>query len=167
MNKERLLKLADHLENGKLLHNKFDFRYLNGRMFEFANLTSINPCGSCGCALGELPAIFKEWEFSRKDNFRPRLINANDIARRIKRFLSFDDAEIFFDISPTECVILFNPYDDYEYFDENSNITPAKRGILQMKIHGEIFQSISPDSTKEDVANHIREFVRLKELETK
>lgn len=53
---ERLLKLATHLETGKLGHKVFDFGQYND---------SILPqCGTAGCALGECPIVFPdEWEF--------------------------------------------------------------------------------------------------------
>ena len=57
MNKERLLQLADHLENGKLGHEVFDFRIYNN---------AITPeCGTTGCAMGECPILWpNHWEWS-------------------------------------------------------------------------------------------------------
>lgn len=58
-----LRKLADHLLNGKLGHEKFRFSVINvdefGRM-----MTEPNSCGTLGCAMGELPILFPEdWVF--------------------------------------------------------------------------------------------------------
>lgn len=51
MNKERLLKLAEHLEVGELGHEVFDFTVYGG-------------CGFAGCALGECPTVFPDdWAF--------------------------------------------------------------------------------------------------------
>ncbi len=50
MNKERLLALADHLERGKLGHEKFDFGCYNN--------TDSNVCGTAGCGIGECPILF-------------------------------------------------------------------------------------------------------------
>lgn len=58
MNKERLLILADHLENGVLGHEKFDIKNWNIRKI------SENGCGTAGCAIDECPIVFPEfWEF--------------------------------------------------------------------------------------------------------
>lgn len=58
MHAERLLKLALHLEFGKLGHKKFNFAMLND---------SHGPvCGTMGCALGECPIAFPEdWTFEK------------------------------------------------------------------------------------------------------
>lgn len=58
----RLMALADHLRNGELGHEQFDFSCYNlegkGECAE-----SID-CGTNGCAMGELPIIFPEyWRF--------------------------------------------------------------------------------------------------------
>ncbi len=53
---ERLLKLATHLESGKLGHEVFDFSEYNN--------TQKPECGTSGCALGECPIAFPDdWEF--------------------------------------------------------------------------------------------------------
>ena len=51
---DRLNILWYHLKYGDLGHEKFDFgQYSNG----------INKCGTAGCALGECPTIWDEWEW--------------------------------------------------------------------------------------------------------
>ena len=59
--KRRLLKLAAHLETGKLGHEVFDFSTYNGRY-------SIGPhCRTRGCAIGECPIVWPfYWRFSRR-----------------------------------------------------------------------------------------------------
>lgn len=71
MHKERLLKLAEHLETGKLGHEVFDFSQFNN--------ANTNICGTAGCAIGECPVIWPdEWEFctvglpTLKDKYTPR-----------------------------------------------------------------------------------------------
>jgi hypothetical protein len=51
MNKERLLKLADHLETN-FGHDKFDFHVVT------EGARKANGCGTLGCAYGELPIAF-------------------------------------------------------------------------------------------------------------
>ena len=54
----RLLKLAQHLETGKLGHKDFDFNRINGGEFDERG------CGTLGCAIGELPIVFpSSWKF--------------------------------------------------------------------------------------------------------
>jgi hypothetical protein len=47
---DRLRILADHLINGKLGQDKFDFGVIHEK----------NGCGSIGCAMGELPYVFSD-----------------------------------------------------------------------------------------------------------
>jgi hypothetical protein len=47
---ERLLKLAGHIESGKLGHDRFDFGHISVKA----------ECGTLGCAMGELPFCFPE-----------------------------------------------------------------------------------------------------------
>ena len=95
MNKERLLKLADHLERGKLGHKKFDYSTFNG-----CDATA-HKCGTNGCAIGECPILFpNEWEFD-KDGV-PSLIESTG--------LTFGDINEFFELSLEEAEYLFVPY---------------------------------------------------------
>lgn len=58
MHAERLLKLAQHLETGKLGHDRFDFNYYNAKF----------NCGTAGCAIGECPTVFPDdWILSGAD----------------------------------------------------------------------------------------------------
>ncbi len=59
VHKQRLLKLADHLLNGKLGHEKFNINCWNVGIFDDKG------CGTAGCAIGECPIVFPEsWEFN-------------------------------------------------------------------------------------------------------
>jgi hypothetical protein len=62
MNTERLLKLAEHLESGKLGHVEFDFSAWN----KTANGgDEVDGCGFSGCAIGECPVVFPDdWCFN-------------------------------------------------------------------------------------------------------
>lgn len=56
LHKDRLLKLAEHLEIGKRGHKKFDFSLLTDAVG--------STCGTAGCAMGELPVLFpRSWKF--------------------------------------------------------------------------------------------------------
>jgi hypothetical protein len=54
---ERLKRLLEHMEHGKLSVRRFDFRIIR------------NDCGTAGCMAGELPGLFPEWEFFLKPDF--------------------------------------------------------------------------------------------------
>ena len=56
----RLKKFADHLMTGKLGHQVFNFAHLNS----FKTKSIPYKCGYAGCAMGECPVIFKQWEFN-------------------------------------------------------------------------------------------------------
>ncbi len=61
----RLLKLAKHLESGKLLHKSFNFWEVNSGKLK------ANHCGTVGCAMGEMPAVFpKQIEFNKDGEVR-------------------------------------------------------------------------------------------------
>lgn len=64
MNRERLQKLAEHLESGKLAHKKFDIKYYNVGD-ETGPFPLKGQCGTVGCALGECPAVWPElWRWT-------------------------------------------------------------------------------------------------------
>ncbi len=98
MNKERLLKLADHLETGKLFHREFYFGSYNcGEDYSSMGLKS---CGHAGCAIGECPGLFPaEWKWTKHGS--PVLVDKDD---------SIISGAIFFDLSHEEFNLLFNPY---------------------------------------------------------
>lgn len=132
MNKERLLKLADHLEHGKLGHKVFDFTKLN-----YNDISDENRCGTNGCAIGECPIVFPEfWQFSKEYAYSPLLKSDHHFGD------SFSCATEFFEISFYDADYLFIPSED----DDETNPEDSD-GFLNAK------------STKEEVAARIREFV--------
>lgn len=71
MHVDRLLKLAEHLESGKLGHKKFAFDRWNadknGQPIHTApeRMRNKQTCGFMGCAIGECPIVWrKAWHFS-------------------------------------------------------------------------------------------------------
>ena len=136
MNKERLLKLAEHIESGELGHKKFDFRQYNLQKNGF----SPDPysCGYAGCAIGECPIIFPEdWVF-------------NKIAKPVlKNFTSdnFDD--------PSECTAKFF---DLRELEVKFLFYPGKRIITKK---GLITYSPSEKATRQQIAKHIKKFVEF------
>lgn len=94
LSKERLEKLATHLESGELEHKRFDF----------GNYSVTRQCVTAGCALGECPAIWPEhWEkrpTSIPGRFDPVISGEQE---------PDDSAEAFFQLSSEECDHLFYP----------------------------------------------------------
>ncbi len=96
MNKERLLKLAEHLESGVLGHKEFDFDQFN------TGLRGEKGCGTVGCALGECPIVFpKSWKFGGYTKMLPGL-------KRGKLY-TYEAAEKFFGVSGAASQHLFCP----------------------------------------------------------
>lgn len=107
---QRLLKLADHLDYGKL-----------GLKFHFESYRVQTSCGTAGCALGDCRTVFG------KD------FNEDDFGRAVVRAIEF------FGITFNETMRLFAPWN----------------------LHNET-SKINVNSTKEEVASHIRSFVERK-----
>lgn len=100
MNAGRLIKLAKHLESGKLGHKRFDFSQFNGEM------DPVEPkpytCGTAGCALGECPIIFpKQWRFD--SNSFPALRRGDASG--------YEAGAEFFGLNGVEVRSLFDPSD--------------------------------------------------------
>ncbi len=66
MKANRLLKLADHLERGKLGHKVFFFGAYNAEGTKAENQPVFKKkCGTLGCAIGECPFAFpRNWKFN-------------------------------------------------------------------------------------------------------
>ncbi len=93
--KDRLLKLADHLKNGKLGHDRFDFTVIHQKV------ANEHVCESVGCAIGELPFVFP-------DEFKIAKYEAIDSVQNISTDeRGFNVACSFFKISYGEATHLF------------------------------------------------------------
>lgn len=94
-NIERLTKLAEHLETGKLGHKIFDFSTYNAN--RNGDDMGTARCGTAGCAIGECPIVFPdEWKFDKLGGIVLR---------------SGDDHTVFFDITDEQYDHLFLPND--------------------------------------------------------
>jgi hypothetical protein len=96
MNTARLKKIADHLQNGKLGHQVFDYAVINK-----GNINK-KGCKHCGNAIGELPFIFpQEWSFTTDG-----VLNHRTISNR------WDAMCAFFEIDFDTINFLFFPRND-------------------------------------------------------
>lgn len=140
--KERLLKLADHLRNGKLGHKVFDFSVWN------EGATYGHPCGTRGCAIGEMPVIDPEkWTWLIPDSG-----SGYPSFRRTKIFPVLKGHEdvtesgcIYFDISEKQFNMLFTHTDD--------------RTVDSLPFYG--MATLAFNATKEQVAANIEAFVKI------
>lgn len=138
--KKRLLKLAEHLETGKLGHKKFNFGVFNADKHSWS-VEKPYSCGYAGCALGECPVLFpRKWQFAADGS---PVLSTTD--RDNENTLPTDEAAEFFGITRKECALLFVPYE----------------GIAQWNRH-----VLGEHATKKQVAASIRRFVAWKEKET-
>lgn len=132
--KDRLLKLAAHLETGKLGHKIFNFDIIND--------TWEPKCGTQGCALGELPIIFPDiWKFSS----RGYVFTSDPPAVRAQ---CESDVCTFFSLSDEEYTLLFMP------------LVKGYSVTLNMPLWYKVTGS---RAKKEEVAANIRRFVAWKE----
>ena len=141
--KDRLLKLAAHLERGELGHAEFNFAVFNGGKY------NRNGCGTMGCAIGECPFVWpQEWKFDK--NFRNFLPVLRSYKGTPKAYLLVESTSYsalkFFGITYVEFEELFVPGVKITW-----RSPPSSLGI---------------NATKEEVAANIREFVTWKEKET-
>jgi len=128
-----LRKLANHLLNGKLGHEKFDFNYYNIGKKNGVVDSPENRCGTNGCAIGECPVIWpKKWTW-------------NDFSDPCVRGIpsTTDSIETFFCLTYHQQQHLFIP----------NNQSPDIYGGLHL----------DGDATKEQVANNIIQFCELAE----
>lgn len=133
IHKKRLLKLADHLEKGKLGHKKFDFSVVNADTA--GNELAKNGCGFAGCAIGECPIAFpREWCFTKGAALlRGRKAARSGLGNRLQAFSSAED---FFGLTKVESYHLFSP---------------------GRQFHGSY---LGIDATPKQVARNIRAFVK-------
>ena len=96
MYKNRLLKLADFLEN-KVPSKSFDLSlFVLGRLDK-------NECGSAGCALGWCPKVFPRSKWSYELN------EWGDLDLLYERKYPYAGAQLFFGISKEASSYLFDP----------------------------------------------------------
>jgi hypothetical protein len=129
MNVERLLKLADHLENGLLLHEMFDMEYFNSSYASGLNDVKYNGriihnCGTMGCAAGECPAIWDEWIFN--DEGFPILIDFPYEDEK-RTYYTSDHLEYWFDIRGRDVIHLFYP----QSYHIGQGRNPGAKGVAQ------------------------------------
>lgn len=170
MNKERLLKLANHLEFGVLGHISFNFSRLN----EGSIINEKTLCKTNGCAIGECPIAFPEdWEFrqfgasigeyievipSLKVYSRDNTIVSSSVSP------SFRSAELFFDIDEKESEILFIPSNYANQNERNNSIEDDDyTSDEELYFNERVILRQFNDATAKQIANHIRYFVELKE----
>ncbi len=138
----RLLKLAKHLESGKLGHKKFDFSMVSG------GAKKPYTCGTSGCALGECPIVFpRDWKFGLLDvtgwmdetfvSLKDTKYDSGDFVNDI----AIKDAKKFFGLTHKQALHLFYP----------SSQNPSLYG-------GDY---IDETATRKQVASNIREFVKV------
>lgn len=152
---KRLLKLARHLERGKIGHLKFYFGQWH-RSFSavesegLAGITEAQKrehCGYSGCAIGECPVVFpRYWKFTKSGNVRLR-----ERVKRVRRFfphtgfkvtIEFDSARQFFRLEEAEAKHLFMP-----------NAQDSSYGGAM---------HLNRDATRLEVADNVRAFVKHK-----
>ena len=158
--KERLLKLAEHLESGKLKHERFDFSTISN---------VVNGCFTNGCAIGELPIVFPEaWKYLTTDG--ECLSNGIVNVETEELFIHLTDwskVYEFFSIVKEEGNVLFCPIASYllhrDVDIEDDSLW--EEGQDYLKINNIFFTGLAKHATKNNVAAHIRKFVKLKELE--
>lgn len=84
---DRLEKLAQHMESGKLGHDRFDITKFHDR----------NDCGTVGCMLGECPTVFPgDWEWHGGVFDAPVTIGNEDTDRSAARFFGISDSNAGF-----------------------------------------------------------------------
>lgn len=123
MNKQRLLKLAKHLESGKLGHKKFDYYVYNAGKYDK------NGCGTIGCALGECPIIFKDWIFESSTSL--------PILKKKLFCEPLESAEEFFGLNWQEARFLFMP--NHNNLPDNATRKQVVAHIRKFVRHGGIY----------------------------
>ena len=141
-----LRQLAEHLLNGKLGHQRFDFTTFNN-VYDFVN-GETNVCGTNGCAAGEMPFVWPD-KFKFYKNV---VVYINEPIGFEYTGSPFDVVMHFFEIDERMSCHLFNPStwnEDIEEWEENEVYqNPYEYG-------GEI---LGEDATKEQVAANIIAF---------
>lgn len=143
MNAERLLKLAEHLESGRLGHKQFDFTvYTSGKRRG-------NGCGTAGCALGECPVVWPDaWTF--RDG---TIVSAVPLLRESDD--TDTSAVTWFGISIAECLGLFYPYKNVPWGNRLSGDATASqvaRSIRQFVAWKQVQAAVAAEAQSEVLA---------------
>lgn len=146
---DRLLKLAKHLQSGKLGHKRFDFNNVHTvpRSMK-SKVIQDGFCGTAGCAMGELPIIFpNDWKFEIPDDgcTYPSVKYKDETPGW---YMNIDDDRVmeYFDISCSEYEHLFYPQAQIQDY-----IFPDRKGKM-----------LSKTATKFEVAQNIEWFCHNK-----
>jgi hypothetical protein len=135
----RLLKLATFLDT--LPRQKFDFGVLvnqSGLPMLEALKKGAHRCGTVACGMGWMPAVF------------PRQVKwtGENIRLRGSAFVEgFEAAEVFFGLTSSETMYLFQPGGGWNPFDENDKT---------------YYNKLKDGSHPKTLAKHIRKFVAKK-----
>ena len=135
LHRQRLLKLANHLLKGKLGHDVFNFTCYNANI-DSSPLAKRRECGSCGCAIGEMPIVWpKFWGFDYHV-----VVN-----KKIKVF-RWEHQKEWFGITYTDYDFLFCPVSHYFGVFVQTSVGTRRR--------------LTRSATKEQVAKNIIKFVK-------
>jgi hypothetical protein len=124
VNKERLLKLAEHLDKGKLGHKRFDFKTFNNDVApshakkKAGKYIGAHGCGTNGCAIGECPFAFPE-HWSIQEDGHTKLEGCY--------YGGFQGAMKFFDLDWDDTTFLFMPAYNADELAEGKLSTRAGR----------------------------------------
>lgn len=117
LQKRRLLKLADFLENDPVVQDHFDLALFNSAQFRDIGPTAR---GSTACAIGWCPIVFPTLWTTDENGF-PRLKSSDH-----DYINSFNHTRFFFGLSHHETTRLFMP-DEYPYEDTTKPWVVARR----------------------------------------
>lgn len=108
MNKQRMLKLADFLDN--LPAKKFGFSFFRDDDDDVA-YTPPEKCGAVGCAIGWMPTVFprtcKDWVGSKTKN--GYTLKPDDYFIQAAQILDIDSWSCLYLFSPRKCVNNLKP----------------------------------------------------------
>jgi len=139
MKKQRILKLADHIETGELGHKEWNFAaYNNG----WGKQDAINFCGYAGCGIGECPILWpKSWEFDRR-NGSPVLIDLHKYQEDMRPSCLDDEEE-----------------SGMEWF--GITLSQFRHLFVPMEQDGHFGKFLKSTATRKEVAANMRKFVEM------
>lgn len=158
MNKERLLRLADHLEGPEenLLHEQFDFSFVNysGNGSKYERM-GIKDCGSHGCAIGELPIVFPELEITFQfSSIWPVHNQPSYTLMEVYQDFSYLGGKYGF-ATLAQAVFDLSIFESLMLFAADHSLPPAPWQAVKLTV----------TATRFEVADSIRQFVAWKEVQ--